>query len=92
MQTASPITVIAYNLCLFFYVSNKCPLSFKSYYSSYYSIIPMYLPEASLTLPYSERVVQQVFVLLSLLSISLKILQVAQNYQFLSDKMIHPLL
>lgn len=62
------------------------------FFLSYYSVIPMYLPKASLTLPYSERVEQQVFFLSSLLSISSKILQVAQKYQFLSDKMIHPLL
>lgn len=52
----------------------------------------MYLPKVSLTPLYSERAVLLEFVLLSLLSISLMILQGAQKHPFVSDKIIHPLL
>lgn len=58
----------------------------------YHSILPRYLPKASLTPLYSERVVLLEYVLSSLLSISLKIPQVAQKHPSLSDKMIRPLL
>lgn len=95
MQTASslvPITVTAHTFSLYFYATNRCPIYFSHISLLLYNVLPMYLPKVSLTPLYSERVVLLEFVLLFLLSISSMILQEAQKYPFVSDKMIHPLL
>lgn len=93
MQTVSSLVpVTAYSLSLDFYAT-KSSLIYSNQISFFLcNVLPMYLPEVSLSPLYSERVVLLEFVLLSLLSISSMTLQGAQRHPFVSDTMIHLLL